>query len=84
MQRRPEVQGLVGPLVVAEGEEALDLVGELRRLSSVPLAEALVLERAVEALDHPVRLEGAVADADVLAPTADVLPTRRIPTAQHS
>jgi hypothetical protein len=51
VQRQPEAQGLVGPHLVVEAEEALDLLSELRRLADLALAEVLALERAVEALD---------------------------------
>ncbi len=51
VQRQPEAQGLVGPHLVVEAEEALDLLSELRRLADLALAEVLALERAVQALD---------------------------------
>ena len=54
VQRQPEVEGLVGPHLVVEGEEALDLLGEFRRSSDLALVEVLVLERAVEAFDTPL------------------------------
>jgi hypothetical protein len=41
----------VGPHLVVEAEEALDLLSELRRLADLALAEVLALERAVQALD---------------------------------
>jgi hypothetical protein len=43
-------EALVRPDLVAESQVAVDLVGELRRLSDRPLAEVLLLQRPVKRL----------------------------------
>jgi hypothetical protein len=74
----------MSPDLIEREKEALDLLGELRRLADLPLVEVLVLERLVEALDDAVGLGGVVARADVLGPVADILPTRRLATVPHA
>jgi len=46
---------LVGPDLVVERKQFLDLLGKGGRLLDLSLVEMLVLERAVEALDHAGR-----------------------------
>jgi DNA-binding response OmpR family regulator len=51
---------------------------ELRRPLDLALVEVLALERAVEALDHAIGLRRVLA-----RPSADILPTRLLTTAEH-
>ena len=75
------------PDFVVEQKVGSHLLGELRRLADLPLAEAFVLERAVEALDHAMGLRNVAARAVELEPAADILPTDASPrsnTPEHS
>jgi len=63
-ERDPLPQRLMRPDLVVELEVGSDLLGELRRLLDLPLAEVLVLERAVEVLAHLVGLGRVVRDLD--------------------
>jgi hypothetical protein len=52
-QRLALPQRLVRPDLVVEREEALDLLGQRRRLIGLALVEVLVLERTVERSTMP-------------------------------